>query len=175
MVCCCLACCLRKLRYCLLIARKAVSICIIQGDSAIDSKLLAIHFLQAADVGSDNVDKKKSMVIQQYAMRFLKSSGFELMVQAEAPATPERHSESSSTILEPFWEDQFPEVLSVEFSFSELVICHPFCAANCNVGCLTLSFDLLLDTHWLPVPTGVCMLCSAFRFLVYASLLGVYA
>jgi hypothetical protein len=81
---------------------------------------------EAADMGTDNVDKKKSMVIQQYAMRFLKSSGFELMVQAEAPATPERHSESSSTILEPFWEDQFPEVLSVEFSFSELVICHPF-------------------------------------------------
>jgi hypothetical protein len=94
-----------------LIARKALSICIIQGNSAIDSKLLAIHFLQAADMGSDNVDKKKSMVIQQYAMRFLKSSGFELMVQAEAPATPERHSESSSTILEPFWEDQFPEEL----------------------------------------------------------------
>jgi hypothetical protein len=117
---------LRKLRYCLSIARKALPLCIIQGDSAIDSKLLAIHFLQAADMGTDNVDKKKSMVIQQYAMRFLKSSGFELMVQAEAPATPERHSESSSTILEPFWEDQFPEVLSVEFSFSELVICHPF-------------------------------------------------
>ncbi|CAK9257362.1 unnamed protein product [Sphagnum jensenii] len=69
------------------------------------------HSIEAADMGTDNVDKKKSMVIQQYAMRFLKSSGFELMVQAEAPATPERHSESSSTILEPFWEDQFPEEL----------------------------------------------------------------
>ncbi|CAM6069636.1 unnamed protein product [Sphagnum tenellum] len=59
---------------------------------------------------SVEVNKQKSKaIIQQYAMPFLKSSGFELMVQAEAPATPKRHSESISTILEPFWEDQFLE------------------------------------------------------------------
>ncbi|KAH9566418.1 hypothetical protein CY35_04G129200 [Sphagnum magellanicum] len=58
----------------------------------------------AADVGSDQVTKKKSMAIQQYAMRLLESA------QTEALATPERHSKSNSTTLEPFWEDQFPEV-----------------------------------------------------------------
>jgi hypothetical protein len=79
---------------------------------------LAIHFLQAAaDVGSDQVTKKKSMAIQQYAMRLLESSGFKFMAQTEALATPERHSESNSTILEPFWEDQFPEVLAVNSSY----------------------------------------------------------
>ncbi|CAK9860873.1 unnamed protein product [Sphagnum jensenii] len=66
--------------------------------------------MEIADIGSDKVNKQKSKaIIQQYAMPFLKSSGFELMVQAEAPATPKQHSESISTILEPFWEDQFPE------------------------------------------------------------------
>jgi hypothetical protein len=83
-------------------------------------------FLQIADIGSDKVNKQKSMaIIQQYAMPFLKSSGFELMVQAEAPATPKRHSESNSTILEPFWEDRFPEVLSINSSYQKwLVVIH---------------------------------------------------
>jgi hypothetical protein len=77
-------------------------------------------FLQIADIGSDKVNKQKSKaIIQQYAMPFLKSSGFELMVQAEAPATPKQHSESISTILEPFWEDQFPEVLSINSSYQK--------------------------------------------------------
>ncbi|CAM6046028.1 unnamed protein product [Sphagnum compactum] len=61
-------------------------------------------------LGVDEVTEKKSMAIQQYAMRLLESSGFKFMAQTEALATPERHSESNSTILEPFWEDQFPEV-----------------------------------------------------------------
>jgi hypothetical protein len=66
------------------------------------------------------VNKQKSTaIIQQYAMPFLKSSGFELMLQPEAPATPKRHSESNSTILEPFWEDQFPEVLSINSSYQK--------------------------------------------------------
>jgi len=46
--------------------------------------------------------------IQNYSVRFLKASGFEKIGPAEAPATPERYWESSSS-LDPFWEDRFSE------------------------------------------------------------------
>lgn len=66
-----------------------------------------------AQASESSLQKKKpkdiSLGIQRYALQFLKSSGSAMTAQAEAPATPERHWESSST-LEPFWEDQFPEV-----------------------------------------------------------------
>jgi hypothetical protein len=103
------------------------SLSIIQGNCTVESNLhLVLHFLQArGGIGSEKVNKKKSMAIQQYAMRFLRSSSLESLVQPKALARTKWHSErTSSSILEPFQEDQFPEVLSVELS-SELVICHP--------------------------------------------------
>ncbi|CAM6127578.1 unnamed protein product [Calypogeia fissa] len=52
---------------------------------------------------------RRSLPVQGYAKRFLRESrGSDLAAQAEAPSTPDRTSESSST-LDPLWEDQFPE------------------------------------------------------------------
>lgn len=47
--------------------------------------------------------------LRHYAIRFLKhTKGSDYSVQAEAPSTPERLLDVG--ILEPSWEDQFPEV-----------------------------------------------------------------
>lgn len=91
------------------------------------SLLLGCHFTNEC-ISIDQVSEKSLEVeknekgnissIQNYSVRFLKASGFEKIGPAEAPATPERYWESSSS-LDPFWEDRFSEV--------QLIMIHLMC------------------------------------------------